>query len=366
MKLSLVISCLLVVSALLPAQEDKPVLFINTNSYHGAEIGPDRALSQFAELAEQAGFQVKSGWHWSITETSLADVDLYVLPEYVENISSAEKKTIKDFVRQGGSLLVLSWFKNPSNLKSVMREFGIIFGEIDTWSLKGKLTANSPLKGPRKCNSLQLGFHRFIYPANDKNARGLAQDSNGKFCAVESLSKNLGLGKVIVCGDLSTFISSTYPEGKIGMEDNSAFVFNLLWYLQAAPDLAVKKLKLSAKEVIEGGKIAAKLTINNIGDQTSKKTQLGLFLSHSDTTDPGFDDELIPIRKVILPEITSGKRKRIAVKLKIPAAPAGQYYLMARIDPENKSKEKRKDNNIVFYKIMVLHSEEYHHVMYSH
>ena len=356
MKKKIAILCLLFLSCLLTAQENSPVMFINTNSHHGEEIGPAKGLSQFAEIAIEVGYQVRSGWHWNITESSMEGLDLYILPEYVQGITASEKKVLKDYVKGGGSLLILTWYKEPGNLKSLMTDFGIVYGATDPYHRKGKVTAFSGLTKPRKCNSLYFGYRRFIEPLNQKDAISAAQDALGKSVVVLSKSKNLGLGKVAICGDLSQFISSSYPEGNIKKADNSAFVYNLLWHLQAAQDLAFTKVKPVKTEIKSGSKITLKTIIKNIGDLPSTKTTVHIFLAKDKEPDP-LEENLIFLRKIKLPVVKPGKKIRFKWKLPTKSATPGEYYLLLWLDKNNNRKEKRRDNNIIYSKYSITISD---------
>ena len=117
----------------------------------------DEDFSEFINLVKTLGFTIIEHAYEAINKEILKDIDIFVIGNPISSyFSNVEIKTIVDFVREGGNILVISEygsdFLQKTNLNDLLgTNFGIFFEKN---ILKGTFDEN------KNCTSI-LSIHDF-------------------------------------------------------------------------------------------------------------------------------------------------------------------------------------------------------------
>ena len=219
----------------------------------------DEEFSEFSKLLERLDVKIKKNEQEHLTKQVLATIDLLVIGNPINDFfSSIEIKIIVDFVRSGGSLLLMSEygsdFLQKTNLNDISGKFGIFFEKN---IIKEANSVN------QNCTSI-LHIHEF---SNHKMMKQIREINIGGACSlslnkeakplVQTLEKSFwsevynkssenwvkddeklqiisayaefGKGKVVALGDIDIFTSNS----KIGIKslDNRKFLQNIINWL---------------------------------------------------------------------------------------------------------------------------------------
>ena len=174
------------------------------------------AYSAWANSLEQLGFVVKSLAGYTITKSALNGVAVFVIPEPQDVFSASETMAIKDFVDNGGGLVIISdhagadrnrngWdavhiFNNSLNTA----DFGIIFA-LDKIS-QHPITNLNKKDFPEALQGVNsIGVWGGATLNLSGKAKPLALSDNGPVAAVSFY----GNGRIVAIGDSSIFDDGT-------------------------------------------------------------------------------------------------------------------------------------------------------------
>ena len=269
----------------------KSILFDNThNEMLNAQ---DKEYSEFQILLRRMDLNVKTIEGDGLEAKSLKDADLLIIGNPIDNFfSSFEVKIIVDFVRSGGSLLILSEYGadhlQKTNLNDIVGKLGIKFEkdlikEINRTNqnctsilhikdfIKHQLTKHlreiivggacslSISKGAKPLFHTDENSWPEIY--NTSSEQWIKEDDEKK--QVIAAYNEFGQGKVIAIGDIDIF--TTDPNIGLNCLDNQKLVQNIIaWLIEPVKEPKVMSFILNQLgdlqyEIRETNKI-----INNI------------------------------------------------------------------------------------------------------
>lgn len=326
---------------------DSPLLFINTYSNYSTFIAPNGNYQKFAEMAEDAGFRLGHGMQAEIYPENLEGVSVYMMPAPLMQMGDISKTNMRSFLKGGGTLFIIGYDPQDVdylNWNSFLGDYGLTFGEWDSSKQTATVLSDSPLSKPEKCTTLQSQQCVSIEIAGNKGIP-VAQLESGLYLGAISKSKNLKKGRLFVFGDILIF-GDPNAGGVLYKEDNEAFVKNILNYLKGGYDLAAVVSKVKGRKVVVAGKkmnVVAK--IKNMGSLASDKVKLGFFLS-DDGNYPVSPATNTLLKKVNVVPVEAGAAMLVKAKARVPAGTAaGDYYLIAVVDPDGTSSDTDASNN---------------------
>ena len=107
-----------------------PIKVLIDNS-HNQYYNSKQMLKLATNIGSELGWEVK-GNDEPLTLDLLKEYDLVIIPNPREDITDEEAQAIKEYVKEGGALLILGdWYKyvNTESLNKVVEEFGITFND---------------------------------------------------------------------------------------------------------------------------------------------------------------------------------------------------------------------------------------------
>jgi uncharacterized membrane protein len=112
-------------------------------------------------------------------------------------------------------------------------------------------------------------------------------------------------------------------------------------------DLIPERVELPSQESFSiGAEIDANLTVHNIGDTDSPGFDLGLVLSPNRTVGDGNDVPLDPASVAVDP-VSGGGSSTVSARVELPTSVnAGEYYILAEVDPTGALNETTTSNNV--------------------
>ncbi|HUX08572.1 MAG TPA: hypothetical protein VMX35_14820, partial [Acidobacteriota bacterium] len=129
---------------------------------------------------------------------------------------------------------------------------------------------------------------------NEGKAETSAVFSDGGIhTAISIHRKALGLGRLVVCGDMNLPLCDEANGHVIDMADNTPFLKNILLYLRGGPDLGISMVKFRGKTAYPGSKIVVISRVMNFGNISSGKAKVSVLLVSADSQ-PAF--ELDPLK----------------------------------------------------------------------
>ena len=210
----------------------------------------DASYSKMAEAVAASGFGVSSFSAGVLTKESLADADVFVLPHASTDewektlgtgspvLSASEISAIKDFVFDGGGLIVLAETEQPkygNNFAELTEVFGIKilnetvqdsienFKDVATW-VKGDLKKSYEYDLALKVSSVAFYRAGVLEINSSADAWVVAQSSPSASPAEAPLvvAARYGKGRVVVLSD-----SDVFGDDSIEELDNKAFWINV-------------------------------------------------------------------------------------------------------------------------------------------
>lgn len=210
----------------------------------------DASYFKMAEAASASGFGVSSFSAGPITKERLAGVDVFVLPHASTDewektlghgspvLSSSEISAIKDFVFDGGGLVVLAETEQPkygNNFAELTEVFGIKilndtvqdsvenYRDVATW-VKANLTKSYDYDLGLNVSEVALYRAGTLEIDSEADAWVVAQSSLSAFPAEAPLvvAARYGRGRVVVLSD-----SDVFGDDSIDQLDNKAFWINV-------------------------------------------------------------------------------------------------------------------------------------------
>ncbi len=137
---------------------------------------------------------------------------------------------------------------------------------------------------------------------------------------------------------------------KHGVNNNTVLyrglLVGLLWLMMnvanAAVDLTVDSVSVSDTQLMTRSGFQVSTVISNLGDTTSTRNRVLYYLS----TDPLYsDDDISLVNYSRLRGIAGGTSQQFDINLSIPDVTTGNYYVIARVDPDERIIEILEDNN---------------------
>ena len=260
---------------------------------HNEMLALDKDYTDFLKLLHNLNFKVEKNENKDLTKKVLENVDVLVLGNPIDDyFSNIEIKEIVNFVRLGGSLLLVSEYGadylQKTNLNDISNHFGFLFE-------KNLIKEQNPKN--QNCSSI-LHIHEF--PEVDF-LNGLREVVIGGTCSLylkkgvralletnklnnwseiynnssEEWEKDkeqqhviaayakFGQGKVIALGDIDIFCS----DDNIGINtlDNQKFLYNIFsWLVEPVKKSDVNSFILNQIGELQNGVKQIQTTINNI------------------------------------------------------------------------------------------------------
>ena len=260
---------------------------------HNEMLTLDKDYTDFSKLLHNLNFKIEKNENKDLTKKVLENVDVLVLGNPIDDyFSNIEIKEIVNFVRLGGSLLLVSEYGadylQKTNLNDITNHFGFLFE-------KNLIKEQNPKN--QNCSSI-LHIHEF--PETDflnglrevviggtcslylkKGARALLEtnklnnwseiynnsseewEKDKEQQHVIAAYAKFGQGKVIALGDIDIFCS----DDNIGINtlDNQKFLHNLFsWLVEPVKKSDVNSFILNQIGELQNGVKQIQTTINNI------------------------------------------------------------------------------------------------------
>ncbi len=198
--------------------EEKVVLFDDTKdeTAGNADWVIDGAYSEWAEAIKKQGFAVRELSGYKITADDLKGVSVFVIPEPQNPFTSEESEAIKNFVKNGGGLIIISDHsgadRNHSGYDAVRvfddtlktSDFGITFNK-DKVSEHPIVNLNKKEFPDIFENVKAIGIWGGATITVSNNAKPLAISYQGNVAAASVY----GSGKIVAIGDSSIFDDGT-------------------------------------------------------------------------------------------------------------------------------------------------------------
>ncbi|MBY9014719.1 MAG: hypothetical protein KGD68_03420 [Candidatus Lokiarchaeota archaeon] len=260
---------------------------------HNEMLTLEQDFSDFLKLLQNLNFKIEKNENKDLTKKVLENVDVLILGNPIDDyFSNIEIKEIVDFVRLGGSILIVSEYGadylQKTNLNDITNHFGFLFE-------KNLIKEQNPKN--QNCSSI-LHIHEF--PEVDflngirevviggtcslylKKGAGALLETNKLNNWSEIYNNSLeewekdkeqqhviaayakfGQGKVIALGDIDIFCS----DDNIGINslDNQKFLYNIFsWLVEPVKKSDVNSFILDQIGELQNGVKGIQNTINNI------------------------------------------------------------------------------------------------------
>jgi len=317
---------------------------------HDQYFDPDK-LSDFIDLLEEYGNVIIN--EEPISSDLLAAAEIYILPNPEDAVTDAEAAALKDFVDNGGKLLLAgNWYKYfyPEYMNKITEDWGIYWYDADIEDPTNNIDGNAywpklyEWADNDVANRLKIGVTEVWYDGTGLKLRGNAipvllgdEDAfvrldngtiitwdNGSVIGVAAYENTNG-GKVIAYG--STYILRSDGNYATWWENNQVFVRNTIeWLLGIAPTPHLTASFILPGTVTEGDEFTVSVKVTNDGslkaENVSVKIEVpeGLTLvNESDTA--------------ILGDIEPGES--VIANWTVKADEAGTYTFNATISASN-------------------------------
>lgn len=324
----------------------KTKILMNSNAEPAPEFyRPDKGWSDFADELESRGFDFDHKSMQGISESDLVGVDIFVLINPVFTLMDDDKAALRNFVKNGGSLFVLvhgndTW-GDTSNMDSLLKNFGIEFGQVNFGELIAEVPAGCTCAGPNPCSRVRFMNATALLQLDSKNTEVVVKTENGDVLGAISTHNNLGKGKLAVLGNSLIFHNVRLP-----YQDNLNFGLNIFEYLKGGVDLSVVLSKLKGKNLTAGKEVTLIGKVKNEGSSASPATKVRFALSKTASPVSGAASSQKTLATVDLSSVAAGKRKKVKTKAKIPSSvKKGSYYLLTIVDPKGTSGDSNTGNN---------------------
>lgn len=330
-----------------PAADDRPLIYINTNSQIGPLVAVNSGMSEFAQIAEDIGFRVDHGFLTSITDEFLANVSVLVLMDPAFIPLDDDKEAMKRFLRNGGSIIAAHWWSNMTAFDGFIAEFGIGAGlYLNNFSTDGSVAATSPLAKPNSvAKGVTTNYYRQTLINDPTYVINIGNYDTGDSIGVISTHPNIGKGKLLVTGSLALWCNNTVG-GFISNADNRAFTKNLISWFYPSCDLSVKKFRWKGGYPGPGDTITTVVVVNNIGQ--SANTDLWMQYSLEQQNGMGAKPSTVHTWNHLNAQVVvqPGKKVKLKHALKIPVSiEAGDYTLRVVIDSKQVEPDQNRANN---------------------
>ena len=344
-------SALLLLSPYILAQDkvekaEKPLFFVNTNSSSSFFSGGNFGLTVLKELAEEAGYSFDHGLHPEINDDYLEGISVYYMPSRKDFLLDDEKAALKRYMKAGG-VVIFCHYTTMTNENTFTKEFGIDYGGEILGDNYATIPNSSPLSGPYNVTKMRVGYSRKLIITDSSKAIPLVYTEAGDLIAAESVSSTLGDGKLFVLNTMRAMYDGTIA-GYIDYNDNRNFNRNLFEHIKSSYDLSVIRVKPKGTNLHAGDKFTCVAKIKNIGTVASERVKIYFYITDDGTLEAGQPPAIIKVvKKATFLPLPPGKAKLIKLAAKIPTwIGSGNYVLVAKVDPTEKSDDADFSNNI--------------------
>jgi hypothetical protein len=330
------------------AEDNKPVIFFNTNVYAPWITATNQGYAEFATMLRNNGFTVNHGKLRKITEKFLEDVDIFVLAMPNWNLTDDDKQALRSWISKGGGLLVIGYpdVYDNSSIGQFAWEYGIRFGprQYRLWS--AQIQQDSPLAKPEPVYSVgrSFGVAWIIFLRIDELlAEPVAITQNDDIAIALSTSPDLGAGRLVMLG--SPFLwYRYYGVNYIAEYDNRMFGLNVMKYLAHQDvDLMIKKTKVKGRRIIPGDVVKIVTKIKNLGYGDSTLANITHVLTEFSQVKGGPGDEIGTLGTNTLQSIRANKKTKMITVVQIPSnLTPGEYVVITTIN----AKDSNAENNI--------------------
>lgn len=347
--------------ALQPAADENPVaknkLSFNLLWNSNYSLGSNGNYKQLGIAIRALGGKITElGEDELYTDELLEDFDIVALCIRVPHLLDSEQKALVSFVRDGGSLLVMTAYSPYTYMNPILTNFGIVINETRTSRSKANVFAHPATTERRPVSQCYVDRPHLITVRGKAKAIG-GRDEAAQPAAISqcffALGGNSGKGRVVATGDISTWLSDKYKFMPIsrnwGKGDNTELFENTFEYLAGASDLRVKTVK--SGRLVAGSKHVFKAQVQNLEQNFSREVELSFYLSQDKEFQADKDTLLITGE---VPEIRGKKAKWVKIKSETPKGlDSGKLFLLAVINPGSDPLEVNPDNNVGVKKISV-------------
>jgi len=204
----------------------------------------DTGFSYFADDVEDAGFRVNSIDYGEIKASLLEQFDILVIPEPNNPFDREEIEDIKDFVKNGGGLFLISDHKGADRNHNGWDSIKIYNKFVDDFGFKfnERTFSEHPLKGDRLDCSVMEGVFEVgswggtsIEVLDPSKVKGLINVSNSNGGDPFVVVAEYGKGRIVAVGDSSPFDDGSMSSEKLyanyQMYDHRNMAVNLVDFL---------------------------------------------------------------------------------------------------------------------------------------
>jgi hypothetical protein len=260
---------------------------------HNEMLTLDNDFSDFLKLLHNLNFKIEKNENKDLTKKVLENIDVLILGNPIDDyFSNIEIKEIVNFVRLGGSLLLVSEYGadylQKTNLNDIANHFGFLFEKnlIKEENLKNhncssilhihEFPETDFLNGLREvtiggtCSLyLKKGANALLETSKLNNWSEIYNNSSEEWekdkeqLHVIAAYAKFGQGKVIALGDIDIFCS----DDNIGINslDNQKFLHNILsWLVEPVKKSDVNSFILDQIGELQNGVKNIQTTINNL------------------------------------------------------------------------------------------------------
>ena len=308
--------------------------------------------ARFAELARKLGFAVEGRRLSKFTGGVLGDADILILPLQSFALSDGDVGALRQFIKSGGGVFVLGYneimFTNIghalNNLGTFISGYGIEFAAPSCDAASALVDKASPLSRPYPAAHIRSPNMRRLLDIDASKADAAAVfEDGGIHTAISIHWKTLGLGRLVVCGDMNLPLCDDSNGDVIGKADNTPFLKNILLYLKGGPDLGISMVKFRGKTAYPGSKIVVISRVMNFGNISSGKAKVSVLLVSADSQ-PAF--ELDPLKTVRIKALEPGKSRKYKIVAPIPlGVDDGDYFVLVKVEPNGDGEDLDAANN---------------------
>ena len=230
-------------------------------------------------------------------------------------------------------------------MERFVASYGIGFDQFKTERTIASVSPQSPLGRPYPVSEVCSPYMKKLLSINEGKAETSAVFSDGGIhTAISIHRKALGLGRLVVCGDMNLPLCDDSNGSVIGMADNTPFLKNILLYLKGGPDLGISMVKFRGKTAYPGSKIVVISRVKNFGNISSGKAKVSVLLVSADDSQPAF--ELDPLKTIRIKALEPGKSRKCRIVASIPLeTDVGEYLVLVKVEPNGDGEDLDAANN---------------------
>lgn len=211
----------------------------------------------------------------------------------------------------------------------------------------GNIPDESPLSKPNTVNRIRVGYTIALNLPNPAKAIPLAYTESGKIIAAEAIGGSVGKGRLFVMNTMRTFYDGNIA-GYVEYVDNKNFIRNLMEHIKGKFDLTLLRVKPKGTNLYSGDKFTCIAKVKNLGDKVSDAVKLEFYITDDGSLeDPSAPQKIKMVKRVDVEPLDPGKSRLIKAEAKLPSwLGAGNYILVAKLDPKGVSDDSQTANNL--------------------